>query len=194
MFISSTSRHRRAWALIPLTAALVAVPGVAATTAASASVQQAAAASVTVRHDVTFMSMLLPHHVTAVRMAQIARQRAVLPEVRRLAARIVVAQTREIRQIQNWLERRGARPMEEPRAIQEMNEQDLEMLRTVDRAEFDHMFLMMMRAHHAAGVMMAIDELENGKDREALRLAETVRDTQLREIEEMNRLLASLNG
>src|SRR5690606_41936547 len=98
MFISSTSGRRRAWALIPLTAALLAVRGVAVT-AASAPVQQAATADTTVRHDVTFMSMLLPHHVTAVRMAQVARQRAVLPEVRRLADRIVATQTQEIRQI-----------------------------------------------------------------------------------------------
>ncbi|MEV4471287.1 DUF305 domain-containing protein [Nonomuraea sp. NPDC049504] len=149
-------------------------------------------APATVRHDVTFMSMLVPHHETAIRMATVAQQRAAVSQVRALAARIIAAQTAEIRQIRNWLQRHGARPMTDPPAVQQMNSQDLEMLRSVPRTEVDRMFLMMMRMHHAQAVSMAIDELQNGKNREALDLAQSVKDDQSQEILTMNRLLRSL--
>lgn len=91
-----------------------------------------------------------------------------------------------------WLERHDAEPMPPPEPVREMEQQDLEMLRSAKGAEVDRMFLMMMRPHHAQAVTEAEDELEHGRDSFALDVARTTMDDQSREIAQMNDLLAAL--
>ena len=146
----------------------------------------------TVRHDVTFIAMLLPHHQSAVDMATIARHKATTPQVRQLAAHIADEQSRQVTQMRRWLRERGAEPMPPPGPVQEMNRQDIQMLRHAQGDQVDRMFLMMMRPHHAQGVSEAEDELEHGRNDFALDLARTTKRDQTREIARMNDLLASL--
>ena len=146
----------------------------------------------TVRHDITFVAMLLPHHQTAVEMATIARDKATTAEVRRLAAHIADEQSRQIAQMREWLRDRGAQPKPPPAPVREMERQDIQMLRDAQGAEVDRMFLMMMRPHHAQAVSEAEDELEHGRNQFAVNLARTTRNDQLREIALMNDLLAAL--
>lgn len=146
----------------------------------------------TVRHDITFIAMLTPHHESAVEMATVARERATNHEVRELAAHIAEEQSQEIREVRAWLERHDAEPMPPPEPVREMEQQDLEMLRSAKGAEVDRMFLMMMRPHHAQAVTEAEDELEHGRDSFALDVARTTMDDQSREIAQMNDLLAAL--
>ena len=146
----------------------------------------------TVRHDVTYIAMLVPHHRSAVDMAAIARQRATNPEVRRLAAHIADEQTKQIRQMQEWLDRRDAQPNPPPAPVREMEQQDLQMLREAQGAQVDQMFLMMMRPHHAQAVSESEDEIENGRNSFAVGLARTTKADQAREISQMNELLSDL--
>ncbi|HJT92520.1 MAG TPA: DUF305 domain-containing protein [Mycobacterium sp.] len=148
--------------------------------------------SKTVRHDITFIAMLLPHHEQAVRIASVAAERATRADVRRLAAHIAEEQSHQIRQMRAWLQRRDARPKPPPEPVQEMNRQDLRMLRDARGAEVDRMFLMMMRPHHAQGVSESEDELMHGRDPFALGLARTSKRDQSREIAAMNDMLAAL--
>jgi uncharacterized protein (DUF305 family) len=149
--------------------------------------------SKTVRHDLTFIAMLLPHHEQAVRMAIVAAERATRADVRRLAAHIAEEQSRQVRQMRAWLQRRDARPMPPPEPVQEMERQDLQMLREARGVEVDRMFLMMMRQHHAQGVSESEDELMHGRDPFAMELARANKSDQSREIAQMNDMLAALH-
>ena len=147
----------------------------------------------TVRHDITFIAMLTPHHETAVEMANVAKSRATNAEVRRLAAHIADEQSAQVREMRAWLARRDAEPMPPPAAVREMERQDLAMLRAAEGVEVDRMFLMMMRPHHAQGVAEAEDEVMHGRNAFALTMARSTKADQTREIAQMNDLLAALS-
>jgi uncharacterized protein (DUF305 family)/uncharacterized cupredoxin-like copper-binding protein len=53
--------------------------------------------------DEVFLRMMVPHHQSAVVMAEVALLRATRPEVKQLAQSIIDAQQREIAQMQDWL-------------------------------------------------------------------------------------------
>ncbi len=53
--------------------------------------------------DETFLQMMIPHHLSAVAMAQVAQQQATHPEIRTLAKAIIAAQQGEIAQMTGWL-------------------------------------------------------------------------------------------
>lgn len=147
-----------------------------------------------VRHDVTFLAMFLPHHQSAVQLASVAGQRATNTEVRRLAAHIVQVQSRQMRQMQTWLTDHHAKPMPPPPAVQEMNRQNLYMLREARGAQVDRLFLTLMRMHHAQGLSETADELQHGRDTFALHLARTAYNAQAGELSEMNQLLTPCTG
>lgn len=52
--------------------------------------------------DKAFIDAMIPHHRSAIEMAQIAFKESENPRIRALAADIVDAQTREIRQMKHW--------------------------------------------------------------------------------------------
>jgi uncharacterized protein (DUF305 family) len=55
--------------------------------------------------DEAFIDAMIPHHQSAVYMAQVAREKSKIPEVKDLAENIVSAQQREIEQMKQWRER-----------------------------------------------------------------------------------------
>ena len=54
--------------------------------------------------DVTFAAGLIPHHQSAIEMAQVASEKSDNPEIKELAENIVSAQRREIEQMMQWRE------------------------------------------------------------------------------------------
>lgn len=54
--------------------------------------------------DLAFINAMIPHHESAIEMAQVALAESDNPAVRDLAGRIVDDQTREIEQMRGWLE------------------------------------------------------------------------------------------
>jgi uncharacterized protein (DUF305 family) len=52
--------------------------------------------------DKAFIDAMIPHHQSAIEMAQVAYQESDNPEIRALAESIVEAQTREITQMEGW--------------------------------------------------------------------------------------------
>ena len=67
--------------------------------------------------DLMFIDMMIPHHTSAVAMAEVALPRAEHPELRALAEAIIASQSAEIEQMQAWREQwfpgAPAMPMEQ---------------------------------------------------------------------------------
>lgn len=151
--------------------------------------------------DVTFATEMIPHHQSAIEMAQLAEGRAADPRVLDLASRIEAAQGPEIEILSGWLEKWGA---DEETTTEQggmdhgsggmMSDQDMQALTTATGAEFDRLFLTQMIAHHTGAVEMAQTEAAEGRNSGALAMAESIRDSQSAEIAEMEGLLAELGG
>ena len=156
--------------------------------------------------DVSFASGMIPHHESAITMAQMAQAQAADPRVKDLAARIEAAQTPEIETMSGWLADWGAAASSS--ATDDgmggmdhggmddgnMGEMDTGGLGGMSGAEFDRTFLTMMIEHHRSAVQMAETEAADGQNTDAIALAESIRDSQTAEIAEMQQLLAELGG
>ena len=148
--------------------------------------------------DVTFAAGMMPHHQSAIEMAQLAESRAADPRVLDLAARIKAAQGPEIEILSGWLEQSGAHGESgadhggmDHGSGGMMSEQDLQALMNATGAEFDRMFLTQMIAHHTGAVEMAQAELSEGRNPAAPSMAESIRDSQSAEMEQ---LLVEIGG
>jgi uncharacterized protein (DUF305 family) len=54
--------------------------------------------------DEAFIDAMIPHHQSAIYMAQVAYQKSKIPEIKELAQNIMSAQKREIEQMRRWRE------------------------------------------------------------------------------------------
>jgi uncharacterized protein (DUF305 family) len=54
--------------------------------------------------DKAFIDAMIPHHKSAIYMAQVASEKSKIPEIKELAQDIVSAQKREIEQMRRWRE------------------------------------------------------------------------------------------
>ncbi|MGY1751097.1 DUF305 domain-containing protein [Modestobacter sp. SYSU DS0511] len=159
--------------------------------------------------DVAFAQGMVPHHRQAIAMAELVEGRAADPRVLDLAARIRAAQDPEIETLTGWLQNwdadgghmdDGTGGMDHGEGGVDhgeggmMSEQDMHALMDATGPEFDRLFLEQMIAHHQGAVEMASDHSANGRNTEALALAQSIRDSQNAEIAEMQRLLTELGG
>jgi uncharacterized protein (DUF305 family) len=137
--------------------------------------------------DAAFVAEMIPHHESAIEMAEIARKQAEHPEIKKLANAIVSTQSEEIETLSQISERLGD---EHAGASLGMSEAEMGMhmdSSSLEGAEpFDQEFIDMMISHHQGAIIMAEYELANGSDDEAMALAEEIIGAQTREIEQMN--------
>jgi uncharacterized protein (DUF305 family) len=145
-------------------------------------------ANTTARHnsaDVMFAQMMIPHHQQAIEMADLAPSRASNAEIKKLATQIKNAQGPEIQTMTSWLKSWG-----EPTAASGgmsmgegmMSDADMAKLKAAKGMDFDMMFAQMMIAHHNGAISMARDEIKNGQNTEAKKLARQIISTQSAEI------------
>jgi uncharacterized protein (DUF305 family) len=140
--------------------------------------------------DGAFIAGMVPHHESAIEMAEIAEEKADHPEIEELAANIISSQEAEIGELEAAHERIFDEPLSE--AEHEPMEMSAEMMGEVDMAElenakpFDLTFIDMMIPHHQGAIEMARAELADGQDAELMEIAQRIIDAQSAEIEDMN--------
>jgi uncharacterized protein (DUF305 family) len=150
--------------------------------------------------DTAFAEGMLPHHQSAIEMAELADGRAADPRVVALADRIEAAQGPEIETLTGWLTEWGDDATSSTgmdhggQDAGDMGGMDMSALMNASGAEFDRLFLTQMIAHHRGAVDMAVTEAADGQNADAIALAEDIRDSQSAEIAEMEQLLTELGG
>lgn len=154
--------------------------------------------------DVDFAQQMIPHHQQAIEMSQLAKTRAGATDVKTLAEDIEKAQGPEIETLTGWLEQWGedapSGEMDHGDMGHDMGDgamsgmMDAEQMKDLENAsgtEFDRMFLESMIEHHQGAVEMAQTEVDDGKNPDAIAMAEKVISDQQAEIKLMSRLLGS---
>ena len=173
--------------------------GGAASTAAAAA--GAPAAGDKNEADVSFATMMIPHHAQAIAMADLALKQATAPTVKALAPRIKAAQGPEIARMSGWLigwgepvpNTTGESDMSGMSGMGDdtggmMSAKQMAELGAATGPAFDRMWVQMMIAHHEGAVVMARTELAEGANPEAKQLAQAIIDSQSAEIAEMRSL------
>lgn len=155
--------------------------------------------------DVAFATDMIPHHRQAVMMADMAATQSSDASVKELAAGIKVAQGPEITEMSGWLTGWGA-PVPNATGMDHsmgggmggenmngmMSDQDMTKMGAMSGTDFDEAFLTGMTAHHEGAVKMARQELADGQNAEAKKLAQAIIDSQTAEITTMKDLLAKI--
>lgn len=141
--------------------------------------------------DAAFVNDMVPHHQSAVEMAELARTQAEHAAIRRLAADVISAQNREIaamRSVEEDLANAHGAHMgsddhmsgDEHARGMNMDPQDLRGTKPFDRE-----FIDMMVPHHQGAIVMAKEELAKGKNPTLRKLARAIVLAQEREIRQM---------
>lgn len=162
--------------------------------------------------DIRFMSTMIHHHAQAIKMANWAATHGANAEVQRLCARIINAQTDEIRMMQGWLrDRRQTIPDPNPEGMKMMmggvehmmlmpgmlTEAQMKELDAARGEDFDRLFLTFMIQHHRGAVTM-VKELFGqrgaGQDEAVFKFASDVNVDQTTEVNRMLQMLFSLGS
>jgi uncharacterized protein (DUF305 family) len=162
--------------------------------------------------DIVFAEMMIPHHMQAVEMADLALARdGASPVVRDLAARIKAAQQPEIDLMSSWLEQwgvaagAGAKDQDSDHSGHDMGDMDMgntEMLgmmsdeqmnalQSAKGGDFDQLWLTLMIEHHQGAIQMAVEVMKSTSNVDVMALAKAIADAQETEIGQME---AALDG
>lgn len=145
--------------------------------------------------DVTFATMMIPHHQQAVQMSEMAARKATTAGVKKLATQIKAAQGPEITQLSGWLTGWGKPVPSQSHAGHGdempgmMTEDEMASLGNTSGAAFDRRWTQLMIEHHLGAVTMARTERTAGKNAAAIVLAKKIETDQNREIATMRLML-----
>lgn len=153
--------------------------------------------------DVAFVTGMKPHHAQAVEMSDMILDADPPAEVAALAERIKAAQTPEITELDEMIERFGAEDVsggghgggDDGEAAEHagmMTDEQRAELDGVTGTEASRLWLTMMIEHHQGAIEAAETELADGEHQPALDLAERIKADQAKEIAEMEQLLTQL--
>ena len=146
--------------------------------------------------DRAFLQAMVPHHESAISMAEVAKARAETPEMKKLADDIITAQAREITQIRAIHQRLFGSELQADSGVHSVlglsaseagmdhgAESTFDELRAAN--PFDRAFIDMMTPHHEGAIRMAKAVLETTQDEEIRRLANDIVSAQEKEIDLM---------
>jgi len=148
--------------------------------------------------DVEFAMNMVIHHTQAIEMADVLLGKdGVDAKVMELAQNIKAAQGPEIDTMNSWLVGWGADGMDGMVGMdhgmgETMSQEDMASLEAAGGTEASRLFLEQMTVHHQGAIEMAQVEIQDGKNADAMALAEKVVSDQTAEIALMGELLANL--
>lgn len=143
-------------------------------------------------YEQRFMTGMIDHHQMAVEMARICLSKAVHDELRQMCESIIAAQSREIRQMQDWLsDWYGVSYTPE---MSNKGSRQLARLSSLSGSEFEIAFMESMIEHHEAAIREAGTCLDRAAHRQLLRLCESVIAAQSAEIEQLQEWLCTWYG
>ena len=149
--------------------------------------------------DVRFMQGMIGHHAQAIEMTDLLATRTQSEDMRKLAQRIDVSQTDEIRMMQEWLKRRNE-ALPDPHAHHHggalmpgmLSAEEMARLADAKGQAFDRLFLESMIKHHE-GALVMVQELfatpAAGQEPEIFAFANDVDADQRMEIDRMRVML-----
>jgi uncharacterized protein (DUF305 family) len=150
--------------------------------------------------DVAFMQGMIAHHSQALEMTELLSTRTENEDMKKLAMRIDVSQTDEIKMMQRWLEVRG-QEVPGPHAMHQhgatlmpgmLTPDEMARLAAAKGAEFDRLFLEGMIKHHAGALTMVQNLFATpgaGQESEIFAFASDVDADQRMEIDRMTAML-----
>ncbi len=152
--------------------------------------------------DVKFAQTMIPHHEQAVEMSDILLAKSgVASEVTTLAQQIKDAQGPEMAAMTGFLAA-WSQPLIPDHSAEAdedhwdaegvLTPEEMQELMTEDGLAGQQLFLEGMIEHHKGAVAMVQDEIDNGQNPEAVKLAQAIKDGQTAEIKMMESLLSRL--
>ena len=134
--------------------------------------------------DERFIDMMVPHHLMAVQMAQIALQKGQHSELKNLAATIISSQNREIQELKQ-LKQRLYGTADTPTMVNPAEMDNTGMMmpdQLASQNPFDRAFIDSMIPHHASAIDMASVALMRSSNTDIKRIARSIIDAQSQEI------------
>lgn len=138
--------------------------------------------------DKDFIEQMIPHHESAIAMAELAKQKATHPEIKTLLENIITSQKDEIKQMQQWYQDwyRTDVPKGGDVHGSMMTSGEFDTTVLSNASDFDKAFLEEMIPHHEMAVMMA-NMLKVSTNRpEMQKLADNIIAAQTKEINDMS--------
>ena len=161
--------------------------------------------------DVKFMQGMIHHHAQAIDMTELLKTRSNSDDMKKLALRIQVSQTDEIRMMQRWLQAHGQdapdpHAMHMPGMIMPgmdhgpmmagmLTPEEMAHLATLKGVEFDRVFLAGMIKHHGGAITMVNELFASpgaAQDSNIYAFASDVVADQQMEIDRMSGMLAAI--
>jgi uncharacterized protein (DUF305 family) len=161
--------------------------------------------------DVKFMQGMIHHHAQAIDMTELLKTRSNSDDMKKLALRIQVSQTDEIRMMQRWLQAHGQEApdphaMHMPGMIMPgmdhgpmmagmLTPEEMAHLATLKGVEFDRVFLAGMIKHHGGAITMVNELFASpgaAQDSNIYAFASDVVADQQMEIDRMSGMLAAI--
>lgn len=146
----------------------------------------------TANFEVRFMTDMIDHHQMAIEMAQICVQKAVHEELRSMCQNIIATQSREIQQMQSWLQQWYGITYQP--TMRPGDQKMLERLASLSGAEFEIAFMEMMIKHHEKAIKEARHCLDKAAHAELRELCEDIITTQSAEIAQLQTWLCQWYG
>jgi uncharacterized protein (DUF305 family) len=138
--------------------------------------------------DERFIDAMVPHHQSAIEMAQVALENAEHDEIKQLAENIVSTQQAEIEELKS-IKKEEFGTSQVPMEMNQEQMQNMGMMadpqQLANRDPFDKAFIDAMIPHHQSAIEMATVAREESTIPEIKQLAENIVSAQQREIEQM---------
>jgi uncharacterized protein (DUF305 family) len=138
--------------------------------------------------DERFIDMMIPHHMMAVDMANVAQKNTAHAEIQQLAGSIVSAQEQEIEEMKTIKEEQfGSSETPTMMNPEEMDNMVMSMPDELENQQpFDKAFIDSMMPHHSSAIEMASVALKRSDNSDIQRIARGIINGQAEEIGQMN--------